>query len=136
MKIRPGIFRSMTYHDHVRHPPKFLDTNLCLLSNVGHRVRLAGAFLVWHQQSGKQLEVKIVVGKDHAVVRSAALGWPVHVAVEEVDRRRAEGRFDVVVVLAQDVGDLGGVGVVVFIEHKSVQVAALFLNRNRSCKLQ
>lgn len=86
---------------------------LRLLANVGHGIRIGGLALVGDQQAGN-VEVEVVVGKDHAVVGAAALLWAVDVAVEEVVLCRAEGRLDVVVELGDDVGDFGEVGVVVW----------------------
>jgi hypothetical protein len=87
--------------------------NLGLLADVVDRVGLRGRSLIGDEDA-KQIEVEVVVGKNHLVVGAGASVGPVDVAVEEVVLGRAKGRFDVKVELREDVVDLGAVGIVVW----------------------
>lgn len=85
---------------------------LSLLPNVAHRVGVRSTILVRHQNTGDVL-VEVVVGKDHTIIYGGIGAGTVDLAVEEVVLGRAEGGFDVVVELGDDIGDFAEIGVVV-----------------------
>lgn len=78
--------------------------DLRLLPDVAYRVGLGSIVLV-RDQHARNVLVEVVVGKDHAVVDGRVRAGAVHVAVEEVVLGRAEGRFDVVIELGDEIGD-------------------------------
>lgn len=103
--------KSGAYHDDVRIAPPVLHADIRLLLNVGQGVGVGGGFLV-REEEAEDVEVEVVVGKHHAVVRVLPVRT-VDVTVVKVILGRAEGGLDIIVVLRQDIRDLGGVRVVV-----------------------
>ncbi len=106
----------MPYHDDVGVAAVFTNTDVRLPADVADGVGGGGGTLVGDLDADN-VDVEIMVGKDHAAVGGAAI-WPVDVTVEEVVLGRAERGLEVMVELGDDVGDLAQVGVVVCMATK------------------